>query len=424
MAALLSEQYEETCLWQDQVTPPAPTPGDLPPSADLVVVGAGLCGLAAAAVGARAGLTVVVLDKEPLGWGASSRNGGMVIPELKAGPGRLQQRYGHLGLEMFRQVNEAYDYVADLASTAIDCDFREAGLLLLAHSPFQTSAVEHEAADLAAHGEPAHFLRRQQLVTEIGSRAFSAGMLLERTGGLHPAKFHAGMARRAMAAGARVHDRTAATHIAGRSGRHQVMTTRGPIDAREVFIATNAYADDVLPWLRRRTTPVSSYIIATEVLDRELLRSVTPTGRMMVDTKNFLFYWRSTPDGRIAFGGRRSLDPVDVPTARDFLYDAMLRLHPQLTGTAVDYAWGGNVALTLDRMPHAGCHDGIWYATGCNGSGVATNTWLGARVAETITGQAELPAVARLRHRAVPLATLSSSYLPLVSRWFSWQDSR
>ena len=426
MAALLSDSYAERCLWQEQVTPPLPELAAPPRDADLVVIGAGLSGLAAAHTAASAGRSVVVLDKERLGWGASSRNGGMVIPELKAGPSTLVKKHGEQGRAMFDQVNEAFDYVEGLATGAdgIDCDYRRSGMLMLAHSPYQVSYVQHEAEDMQRNGQPAHFVRKEQLPAEVGSTAFAAGMVLERTGALHPARFHAGMARRALAAGAAIHDRTAATHIAGSTGAWQVLTTRGAVTAKDVFVATNAYADDVLPWLQRRVTPVSSYIIATQVLDPEVAASVSPTGRMMVDTKNFLFYWRLTPDGRVAFGGRRTLDPVDVSTARDFLYDSMVRIHPQLAGVPIDYAWGGSVAVTLDRMPHAGRHDGIWYATGCNGSGVATNTWLGHRIAQTLTGQAEPPAVASLRHAAIPAHRWSSSYLPLVSRWFSWQDSR
>ncbi len=145
---------------------------------------------------------------------------------------------------------------------------------------------------------------------------------------------------------------------------------------------------------------------------------------MMVDTKNFLFYWRLTPDGRLAFGGRRSLDPVDVAAARDFLYDSMIRLHPQLAGIPVDFAWGGSVAVTRDRLPHAGQHDGVWYATGCNGSGVATNTCMGHRIGQVLAGQAEPPALTGLPHPTIPGHGLSAAYLPLVSRYFAWQDSR
>jgi glycine/D-amino acid oxidase-like deaminating enzyme len=127
----------------------------------------------------------------------------------------------------------------------------------------------------------------------------------------------------------------------------------------------------------------------------------------------------------MAFGGRRSLDPVDVPDARDFLYDAMVGVHPQLSGVAVEYAWGGNVAITLDRLPHIGRIDGAWYVTGCNGSGVAVNTWLGHRMGQVLGGvDVPMPGFAELDHRAIPLRSWRAAYLPVVSRWFSLSDRR
>ena len=447
MPALLAPTYVERCLWQAQARPPrseappvpdstdaldstdVPGSAGVPGSADVVVVGAGVCGLAAADTLARRGRSVVVLDKEALGWGASTRNGGMVIPELKAGPTKLEKQHGALGRRLFAEVNEAFDHVEAVISGAdglggIECDYHRTGQLYLAHTETHVAALAAMADEHNRLGQPVHFVPRDQLGAEIGSDAFFGAALIERTGGLHPAKFHAGLAARAQAAGAEVHDRTAVTGLTRTGAGHRVGTTRGAIDAGQVIVATNAYADDSIPWLAARVLPVGSYILATEVLDPELARSVSPTGRMMVDTKNFLFYWRLTPDRRLAFGGRRSLDAVDVPEARDFLYDSMLRLHPQLAGVAVEYAWGGNVAVTLDRLPHVGLVEGAWYATGCNGSGVALNTWLGHRLAEVVTGDAPPPAFAELTHRAIPMRSWRSAYLPVVSRWFAFHDSR
>jgi glycine/D-amino acid oxidase-like deaminating enzyme len=200
------------------------------------------------------------------------------------------------------------------------------------------------------------------------------------------------------------------------------MTPRGAVDADTVVVCTNAYADDLLPELRRRVLPVGSFIIATEVLEPDLARTVSPRGRMLVDSKNFLFYWRLTPDRRVLFGGRRSLAPSTIPQARDFLYRSMLRVHPQLAGARIERAWGGNVAVTIDRMPHVGRLDGAWYVTGCNGSGVALNTWLGARMARHLLGEAALPSFADLQHRPIPLHRARAAYLPLVGLWFRWQD--
>lgn len=428
MAALLAPSFTERCLWQTQATPPA-TASELPTDVDVLVVGAGLAGLSAAATAAAAGASVLVVDKEPLGWGASSRNGGMVIPELKAGPDTLAAKYGPLGYRLHAEVDDGFRFVEALIAgsdggAGVECDYRRAGELVLAHSPRHVAGLRAQAAELAAHGEEARFLSRVELRDEVGSEAFHGGLLLERTGALHPARFHAGMARRALAAGAVIVDRTAATAIAPDSGAKLVTTTRGIVRAREVLVLTNAAADAAVPQLARRVLPIGSFIIATVRLDPALAASVSPRGRMLVDTKNLLFYWRLTPDGRVAFGGRRSLEPVDVPTARDFLYDQMLRIHPQLRGVAVEYAWGGNVAMTLDRLPHVGSVDGCWYATGCNGSGVMMMTWLGHRLAQTVTGQAPPSAFTELRHQPIPLQPLIPSYLPLLSRWFTLQDAR
>jgi len=428
--ARLGAGYREGVLWHDGVSAFALGERSLPAAVDVAIVGAGYCGLSAARVLARAGRSVVVVDRDALGTGASTRNGGMVIPELKEGPEALGRRFGETGRRMYAQVNEAFDHVESLiADEAIDCDYDRAGQLYLAHNrahvaPLQAMAAEHGER----LGEPLHWVPPEELAAEIGSDSFCGGVVIERTGGLHPAKFHAGLARLAMAAGAAVHERTTATGLT-RSGAGFTLTTeRGTVAASDVIVATNAYTDGLVPWLRRRVVPVGSFIIATEVLPPELLASVSPTGRMMVDTKNFLFYWRPSPDGRLLFGGRRSLAPSTIPRARDFLFDAMLRVHPQLADAAVERAWGGNVAITVDRLPHAGRVPrgngaGAWFATGCNGSGVALNTWLGTQLAEAVMG-APAPAFAEIPFPPVPLHPLRGAFLPVVGRWFLHQDRR
>jgi gamma-glutamylputrescine oxidase len=425
--ALRSPSYREAVLWQEQATFPDVPASPPPPAADYVVVGAGYAGLSCARDLARAGRSVAVLDAHTVGWGASSRNGGMVIPELKAGPAALARAYGHLGRRMYDEVNEAFDHVEDLITgESIDCDYVRTGQLYLAHAervvPSLMAMAREHGDEL---GESVRFVPREALGDEVGSTAYAAGLVMERTGGLHPARFHAGLLRLALGAGASVHPTTPATAIDRRGGDRagfRVATTRGAVDAGAVVVCTNAYADGLLPELRRRVLPVGSFIIATEVLGPDLARSVSPRDRMLVDSKNFLFYWRLTPDRRLLFGGRRSLASSTIPQARDFLYGSMLRIHPRLAGTRIDRAWGGNVAVTLDRLPHIGRLDGAWYLAGCNGSGVALNTWLGARMARHLLGHAALPSFAELQHRPIPLYRARAAYLPLVGLWFRWQD--
>jgi len=429
--ALLAADYVEAVLWQQQAQPPVVEVHPLPGQADVVVVGAGYCGLSAARELARRGRTTVVVERDPLATGASTRNGGMVIPELKSGPAGLAQRYGPVGERMYDEVNEAFDQLEALVATeAIDCRYRRDGQLYLAHNQ---AHVEGLAAMADEHGgergEAVRFVSRDGLADEVGSDAFYAGVVLERTGGLHPARYHAGLARLALEAGVDVHDRTTALAIEPRpQGGHQVTTDRGTIEAGDVIVATNAYADALVPWLARRVVPIGSFIIATEVLDPGLAASVSPRGRMMVDTKNLLFYWRLSPDGRVLFGGRRSLAPSSIAEARDFLYGSMVGIHPQLAGTRISHAWGGHVAMTLDRMPHfgrvpSGPGLGALFATGCNGSGVALNSWMGTRAADVVLGGPP-PALSEIRFPAVPLHRARRAYLPLVGQWFAWEDRR
>jgi glycine/D-amino acid oxidase-like deaminating enzyme len=377
---------------------------------------------------------VVVLERDPLATGASTRNGGMVIPELKAGPAALEAAHGPAGRRMYDEVNEAFDQVEALVrDEGIDCDYHRSGQLYLAHSAGHVDELARMADEHGGDlGEPVHFVRRDDLGAEIGSRAFAAGVVIERTGAIHPARYHAGLLRLALAAGAEVHEGTRAVDVTSREAGaglgYRVTTDRGEVTAREVLLATNAYADGVVPWLERRVLPIGSYLIATEVLDPELAASVSPRGRMMVDTKNLLFYWRLSPDGRMLFGGRRSLSTTTVAEARDFLHASMVRIHPQLAGTAVECAWGGSVAMTLDRLPHfgrvpRGPAAGALYATGCNGSGVALNSWMGMRAADVICGGPP-PACSEIAFPAIPLRRARRAWLPVVGAWFARQDRR
>lgn len=414
----------DAVLWQEQVElPELPEPGPLPGRVDSVVVGAGYAGLAAARTLARAGRDVVVLEKGPLGWGAHARNGGMAIPELKAGPVALQKRFGGLGLRMHQEVNDAFDHLEALIDhEGIDCDYERTGQLYLAHTSRLVPYLQKLAHEHQGLGEPVRFVPRADLGDEIGSDTFHGAVLYDRTGGLHPAKLHAGLARLAIAAGAAVRDRCAALRLEATGRAHLVHTSDGTIEADHVVVTTNAYADGLLPELARRVLPVGSFIVATEPLPTDLAAAVSPRRRMFVDTKNLLFYWRLSPDDRLLFGGRRSLSSATVADAADYLTDAMRRIHPQVAHVPVTHRWGGEVAVTLDRLPHVGRIRGAWYATGCNGSGVALNTWLGDRLAQAVLGAAPPPAFAELRHRPIPLHRFRRAYLPLVGTWFRYQD--
>ncbi len=410
-------------LWQEQIE--LPTAGDvsLPSEADVVVVGAGYAGLAAAHTLAIAGRSVIVVEARQLGWGAHARNGGMVLPELKVGPASLERRYGDLGRRMYADVNDAFDVVeALIRDEGLDCDYERCGELYLAHAERFVPNLRRLADEHLARDEAVRYVGRSELPAEIGSCAFPGGIMFDRAGSLHPAKFHAALGARALRAGVVLVDECPATSISGSGSAFKVVTAKGSIGVGAVIVATNAYADELLPALRRRILPVGSFIVATEPLDPVLADELSPRRRNFIDTKQFLFYWRLTPDRRMLFGGRRSLAPASLDDATDFVAASMRRIHPQLVDVDVTHRWGGSVAITFDRLPHVGRFNGAWYAAGCNGSGVALNTWLGHRLAQHLLGDADPPSFAELSHRPIPLHRARRWWLPVVGQWFRWQD--
>ena len=396
----------------------------MPTDVDVVIVGGGYTGLMAAIRLARRGRSVAVLEKEAFGWGASGRNGGMVHPGFKVDPATLVSRLGETGRQLYRASLEAFSLVENTISReAIACDYERTGHLYLAFRENHLPHLDAEARLLNTEfGLATHALPREALNDEIGSSAYYGGLLFEQSGGLHPAKYLAGLVRVALDTGAHLYDHLAATRVEGTARGFDVETPRGVIRCRDVLLATNGYTDRVLPALRRRIIPLGSYIIATEPLAPDLAVTLIPKRRMLFDSKNFLYYWRLSPDGRrMLFGGRASFAPTSIPRARDWLSAAMTRVHPQLGGVAVEHAWGGQLGFTFDRMPHIGRIGGITYAMGYCGTGVAMSTYFGQLAADWIAGD-ELPACWQRPFPGPPLYRERPWFLPAVGLYYQLRD--
>jgi glycine/D-amino acid oxidase-like deaminating enzyme len=403
--APLTPGYEARPYWWDGVDLAQPAPAPLPATVDVVVVGSGYTGLATALEISRGGRDVIVLDRDDIGAGASSRNGGMAHPGGKHDVSEFLAEPS--GRELWDETVSAFEGLGALgAELGIEFDWRRCGHLELAHHPRVARHQRHVASAYASIGEEARFLGPDELGDEIGSRRFCGGLLVERSAGLHPAKLASGLARAAAGAGAVLQGATTVLSVRRRGQGYELETSRGALRCAEVVVATNGTTDRrLVPWLGRRVLPIGSYMIATEPLEAELTASVNPRGRMFFDTKNLLHYWRLSPDGaRLLFGGRTSLAPTTVEESRDLLYAAMVELHPQLRGVRVDRAWGGQVALTADRFPHVGRHpdSGIVYAMGYCGSGVVLSVHFGRAVGRWLTGRGDLPGFAGRAWPALP----------------------
>jgi glycine/D-amino acid oxidase-like deaminating enzyme len=422
----LNGDYERRPYWHATM-PALPDRRDrpLPDAADVVVVGGGYTGINAARELARQGASVSLLEAETLGFGGSTRNGGIVHPGYKWGPKALMKRYGEeTGRELYGETLAAYQLVKRLiADEQIDCEFRETGFLELAYGPSHVADLHEAIESLALVGVEASFVPRERLREEIGSDVYFGGLVYPGSGLLHPGKYFAGLVAAADRAGADLHEGVRATSIRRQAdGRLVVETTRGAIIARDVVVGTNGYTDGLVPSLRRRIIPIGSYIIATEPLPEELARDLSPKGRAFFDTKNFLYYWHVSQDRRMIFGGRASFLPTSVDHTAAILHRGLVEVHPQLASYRIEFAWGGNVGFTYDRMPHVGRRDGVTYAMGCCGTGVALMTWLGTSIARWIGGGAP-PALAQLAFPIIPAPYEGRPwFMPFAGEWFRLKD--
>ncbi|MGH2712195.1 MAG: NAD(P)/FAD-dependent oxidoreductase [Actinomycetota bacterium] len=421
--ALLTDAYRERPYWWDRARPPVVPELDLPRELDAVVVGGGYTGLGAAIELADLGRSVLVLEKNELGFGASTRNGGMIHPGVNLELEQLFRKHGPLGRRIYDFTVEAFMAAEKMFEDRVACDYDRSGHLYLAAHPSHVSsmrALEHLYRERL--GQPATFLSREDLPKEVGSQRFHGGVLIELSGGLDPAKYHAGLAALAIRSGVAIAEDTPALSLrAMPRGGFEVRTPRETVRARNVIVATNGYRDGLLPWLRRRVIPIGSYIIATEPLEPALASEVIPNRRMLFDSKNFLNYWRMSPDGRMLFGGRASFAPTTIEKARDTLYAQMVQVHPQLEGVRVERAWGGKVGFTLDRIPHAGVHEGVHFAAGYCGTGVALAHHLGRCVGAWVAGGSR-PPIAEPSFPPLPAGRVTEHLLPFAGLYFQLRD--
>ena len=288
----LNRDYERRPYWHATMPlVPSYRERPLPDTADVVVIGGGYTGINAARVLARSGAAVTVLEAEHLGFGGSTRNGGIVHPGYKWGPDELVKRYGEdTGRALFRETMDAYDLIKRLiAEEQIDCEFREHGYLDVAWAPSHAGHLRSSVETYRRFGIEAEFVPKERLHEEIGSSFYHGGLVFPPSGLLHPGKYFAGLAAAADRSGADLHEGVRARTIRRQAdGRLVVETDRGAILTKEIVVGTNGYTDGVVPNLRRRVIPIGSYIIATEPLPEELARIISPKGRAFFDTKNFL----------------------------------------------------------------------------------------------------------------------------------------
>ena len=406
----------------------------LPERVDVAVIGAGFTGLSAARTLARRGANVAVLEAETIGWGASSRNGGMVLTGMKLGVNQLISMYGRERTQrMYAASLATIDCVEQIVrEEGIDCDFSRCGHLEVACKQKHFDDYARQAEVIAREfNHEIRVVERKDLGAEIGSKIYYGGMVDEVSAGANPARYVAGLGRGAMKAGAQIFERTRVQNLQrdtsqGEAG-WKIATSRGTLWAREVFVATSGYTSAATPALQKKLIPIGSFIITTEVLPQAMAQELSPRNRMIYDSKNYLYYYRLTPDRRMLFGGRAAFFPENDQTIRrsaEILRRGMIEVYPQLRDTKIDYVWGGTLDFAFDIMPHAGQIDGMYYAVGYAGHGVAMATYQGQKIAELMSGdQPENPFVGT-PFPGAPLGLYNGKpwFLPFAGMWYKFLD--
>lgn len=431
--SIFAEGFKTDPYWWDAAPPDEEGDASPPERVDVAIVGSGYTGLSAALELARGGVDVAVLEAHRFGEGASTRSGGMVSGGVNVGKGGdVERLYGAQRVTaMIEEAAESYGHFEHIIEReGIDCQYRRCGRFVGAHTPAAYAGLAAKAESLNANADAgAYLVPRDRQREELGSDYYHGGMVVERAGGVHPSLYHQGLRRACRAAGVKLSSRTSVESVEGRAGDLTVRTSRGVVRAREVVLGTNGYTGSATPWHRRRVIPVGSYIIATEPLGEERVRSLFPSMRVVGDTKRVLYYFRPSPDGtRVVFGGRASFRATTALEAAPVLYRYMLGVFPELQGVRISHAWTGNVAFTFDRVPHMGDRDGVHYALGCNGSGVVMMSHLGHRTALKILGKTNRPsAFDGLPFETRPLYYGTPWFLPAVGTWYrlrDWVDRR
>ena len=379
-----------SCLWAHTAVPDVQAQalhGAV--SADVVIIGAGFTGCAAALALAQRGQRVRVLEARTVGWGASGRTGGQVIPGLKYDPDELEAMFGpELGPRMVDAAGGVGDEVFGLIERhGISCDAQRKGWLQPAYSAKSLALALRRCDSWKRRGADVTPVDRSRMAQLLGTDHYLGGWEDRRAGHVQPMSYVRGLASAAQRVGAEIHVESPALSLSKQGTKWRVSTPQGSIDADQVLIATNGYTDGLWPGLAKTVVPMMSYQAATVPIPDALGMSILAEGHAASDTRRLLWYFRRDAHGRLIMGGRAPYRE-DLGAADDnYVRNAVNRLFPQLSSTPFEFHWAGRVAMTQDHVPHLNQLDkGLWAAMGYNGRGVGMATLLGRLLADLASG--------------------------------------
>ncbi len=397
--------------------------------ADVVVVGGGFAGLSAALELAQRGMSVVLLEADRVGSGASGRNGGQAIVGYASGQSPFEAQLSKADAQAAWDMSvEAVELIEQRAHKhAIACDWTR-GYTYVADSARKASALQAECADHNRRGIPSEWVEGADVARFIDSPRYVGAFHEQRSGHLHPLKYALGLARAAQAAGVRIFERSPVVGL-NRGSTLEAITQTGRVKATWGVLAGNCmlpeYGPLVAPEIAPRTMPVGTYMVATAPLDPALCRRLIPNNAAVCDNNFVLDYFRLSADHRLLFGGQVSYTGRTPPNLKALMAQRMVRVFPSLKNVPIEFVWGGFVDISMNRAPDFGrLGPNLFYLQGFSGHGVALTGLAGQLVAEAVAGQAErFDVYARLKHRAFPGgALLRTPTLALGMLWHRLRD--
>lgn len=395
---------------------------------DVAIIGAGILGLSTALRLARAGRSVRVIEAGRVGSGASGLNGGQVIPGLKYDPDWLLQHFGRArGEKVVRFAASTADSVFDLlAAEKLNVSWLRNGWIQAAHTDKAAEVALKRAKTWVAHGVAAQALTAVEIAQLTGASGYVGGWLDPRAGVIDPLAYTRELARVATASGARIAEDTRASSLVRQGANWLVQTSTGAeLQAGKVIVATNAYADALVPGLARTLVPLHSFQIATAPLSPSQSAQILPEGQAVSDSRRILVYYRKSPDGRLMLGGRGSMAEPASAVAWRHLEHALVRLFPILKGVPIEKRWFGRVAMTLDHLPHL--HEpkpGLIVAAGCQGRGIGLMTALGPLLADyAINGDPDILPFDLTPIRPIPFHGFRHFGIGAAIAWYRMLDA-
>ena len=372
---------------------------------DIVVVGGGFTGVSAMLHLAERGYKVALVEANRICWGASGRNGGQLIDGF-VDVDRIKKRFGIAAADMVRRMGlECRDIVVRrIEQYSIDCDLKF-GFIYVAMRDSEMRDLQIAYADKLRTNYP-HELRlvsELQMREYIDSQHYLGGLVNFGDGQLHPLNLGAGEARAAQTLGAVIFEQSPVTKIR-HGAKPFVKTANGKVIANKVVLAGNAYLGRTEPKLLGRIIPAGSYMIATEPLSQSLAAELLPADMAYCERTVGLNYFRLSADKRLLFGGMCNYsgrDPKDITAS---LHPKMLKIFPQLKDVRIDFEWGGNIAISINRIPQFGrIEHNTYFAQGYSGHGVAPTHLAGKMLADVVAGDSEqFDLFSRVKHWRLP----------------------